>query len=140
MSAVLVVALAIAGCSPATNKTTVERIVSPEARETTAPPTRLTPTPAKTKTPARRPPAKPVRAETEPKSIGRFVTAVQRQMPQFVVDRRDDEVAEIGEQACRSLAAGRRSTAVADEITGYGVAAKDARELVALARDTACRA
>jgi hypothetical protein len=59
-------------------------------------------------------------------------------MPQFVLDRRDDEVAELGEMACRSLTSGKKKTAVANEITEYGVGARDARELVTLARGTAC--
>jgi len=134
------VALATAGCSSATDRTTVPppagRVVSPVPQATTTQPAAAAPTRTET-TAVRRPQAK--RTSTAAPSIDRFVAAVQRQMPQFALDRRDDEVAELGEEACRSLAAGKRDAAVATEITEYGVATNDARQLVTLARDNACR-
>jgi hypothetical protein len=138
----LVVMVAVAGCSSATEKT---KAVAPVGGEVTggpaptraAPPLAATPSPNLTKAAPRRSPAKRLRIQLP--SIGRFLTAVQRQMPQFVVDRRDEEVAELGQIACRSLAAGKRDAVVAHEITEYGVGARDARELVLLARENACR-
>jgi hypothetical protein len=70
--------------------------------------------------------------------MDRFVAAVQRQLPEVAVDRREEEVAELGDRACHSLASGHRVPAVADEISGYGLTGADARALVTLARDTAC--
>jgi len=70
--------------------------------------------------------------------LDRFVEAVQRQLPEVALDRRDEEVEELGEQACDSLAAGEKDAAVAGEIGEQGVASADARTLVALARTTAC--
>jgi hypothetical protein len=132
--------LAAAGCSSSTEKSTAPspagRVVSPVPQATTTQPPAVAPTVTKTAA-LGRPQAR--KTTTAPPSIDRFVAAVQRQMPQFVVDRRDDEVAELGEEACRSLAAGKRDTAVASEITEYGVAASDARHLVTLARANACQ-
>nr|WP_296073700.1 DUF732 domain-containing protein [uncultured Actinoplanes sp.] len=134
------VALATAGCSPGTDRTTVPppagRVVSPVPQATTTQPAAAAPTRTGT-TAGRRPQAR--RTSAAAPSIDRFVAAVQRQMPQVALDRRDDEVAELGEEACRSLAAGKRDAAVATAISEYGVAATDARQLVALARATACR-
>lgn len=136
----VLVTLAVAGCSPSSDKPTP---VAPAAGrvtgvpgETTSEPTLAAPKPAPTKAAPRRSHAKRLRIELP--SSGRFVAAVQRQMPQFAVDRRDDEVAELGEIACRSLAAGKRESVVARAITEYGVGARDARELVLLARDNEC--
>jgi hypothetical protein len=139
--AAMVVVVAVGGCSSSTHSrvpvesvvtSTPEANVPPDAAESP----KETATPAPTKAAPRRSPAKRVRVARL--SSGRFVTTVQRQMPQFVLDRRDDEVAELGEMACRSLASGKSKTAVAKEITEYGVRARDARELVTLARGTAC--
>lgn len=78
------------------------------------------------------PPAVPV----EPPS---FVAAVQRQLPQVAVDRREEELAAIAEQVCASLADGKDRPAVLDEIRDAGFGAGDARTLLALAEETACR-
>jgi uncharacterized protein DUF732 len=137
--AVLVVVVALGGCSaPTHTRLPVENVV------TTAPPEALpepvaSPTPAATtltKAAPRRSPIKRVRVARP--SIARFVAAVQRQMPQFVLDRRDEEVAELGTMACRSLRAGKTKAAVANEITEYGVGSRDARGLVTLARGAGC--
>jgi hypothetical protein len=55
------------------------------------------------------------------------------------VDRRDEELAELGQQTCDLLAAGKNTTAVVGELGGQGIAEADARRLVVLAEDTACR-
>jgi hypothetical protein len=68
-----------------------------------------------------------------------FLEAVRGQLPEVALDRRNEEITELGEQACVSLAAGQARRAVATEMTGYGVAVADARRLVSLARSTLCR-
>jgi len=70
--------------------------------------------------------------------LDRFVAAVQRQLPDVALDRRDEEVEALGEQACAGLRAGKTDTAVAGEIGEQEVAPADARKLVTLARSTAC--
>ena len=70
--------------------------------------------------------------------LDRFVAAVQRQLPDVALDRRDEEVEALGEQACAGLRAGKTETAVAGEIGEQDVAPADARKLVTLARSTAC--
>lgn len=70
---------------------------------------------------------------------GRFLQAVRAQLPEVAVDRRNEEITELGGEACTSLAAGQGRGEVATELTGYGLAADDARRLVTLARSTICR-
>jgi hypothetical protein len=83
-------------------------------------------------------PVAPV-APIAPAALDRFVAAVRQQLPSVVIDHRDEEVAEIGEQACDSLAAGKANAAVLGEIGEFGVTAADARKLLTLARSNACR-
>ena len=71
-------------------------------------------------------------------ALDRFVAAVQKQLPGVALDRRDEEVEALGEQACAGLRAGKTDTAVAGEIGAADVAPADARKLVTLARSTAC--
>ncbi|MEU8657171.1 DUF732 domain-containing protein [Actinoplanes philippinensis] len=68
----------------------------------------------------------------------RFLAAVRGKLPEVTVDLRNEEITEIGGQACASLAAGRPRRAVTAEVAEYGLAAADARALVALARRTLC--
>ena len=70
--------------------------------------------------------------------LDRFVAAVQRQLPDVALDRRDEEVEALGEEACAGLKAGKSDTAVAGALGGADVAPADARRLVTLARSTAC--
>jgi hypothetical protein len=69
-----------------------------------------------------------------------FVAVVQREMPELIMDRRDEEIATLAQQACDSLAAGRSAGAVVDEVRTYGTDRAAARELVKLAITTACPA
>jgi hypothetical protein len=69
-----------------------------------------------------------------------FVAVVQREMPELVMDRRDEEIATLAQQACGSLVAGRSAGAVVDEVRTYGADRAAARELVKLAITTACPA
>lgn len=69
-----------------------------------------------------------------------FVAVVQREMPELIMDRRDEEIATLAQQACDSLGAGRSAGAVVDEVRTYGADRAAARELVKLAITTACPA
>ncbi|MBG0562321.1 DUF732 domain-containing protein [Actinoplanes aureus] len=69
----------------------------------------------------------------------RFLAAVRGQLPEVAVDRRPEEITEIGDAACTSLAAGQRRASAAADLIGYGVSNADARELVILARAFLCR-
>jgi hypothetical protein len=68
----------------------------------------------------------------------RFVAAVRGQLPEATVDLRNEEITEMGGQACASLAAGRPRRAVVEEVAGRGLPDAAARELVVLARSTLC--
>jgi hypothetical protein len=72
--------------------------------------------------------------------LDRFVAAVQRKLPGVALDRRDDEVEDLGEQACAALGHGRSAASVTHEVAARGVTSADARMLVGLARDNLCRA
>jgi hypothetical protein len=67
-----------------------------------------------------------------------FLAAVQQKLPEVALDRRDEEVEDLGEQACQALATGRSATTAAGEVAEQGVAPADARTLVALARNDLC--
>ncbi|MFC4072658.1 DUF732 domain-containing protein [Actinoplanes subglobosus] len=68
-----------------------------------------------------------------------FVQAVRGQLSQVTMDLRNEEITEMGGQACASLAAGHERKEVAAELGEYGLPDADARELVSLARSTLCR-
>ncbi|MEU4428479.1 DUF732 domain-containing protein [Actinoplanes sp. NPDC024001] len=86
-------------------------------------------------------PAAPNAAEsqTSAPSGESFIAAVRGQLPEVAVDRRPEEITEMGDAACAAMAGGQRRAAAASEITEYGVTAGDARELVVLARSFLCR-
>ena len=73
-----------------------------------------------------------------------FVSVVREQLPEVAVDRRDDEIAAVAEQACASLAAGDDADAVVAGTRSLGTADAEAvdhataRELIKLAIDTVC--
>jgi hypothetical protein len=73
-----------------------------------------------------------------PASDERFLAAVRGELAGATVDLRNEEIAEMGGQACASLAAGLPRRAVAAELTGYGLAEAELRRLVTLARSTLC--
>jgi hypothetical protein len=136
---------ALAGCSSHESGTVAAvpsgqaAIPVPQVTETHSP--RVTHSPQSTRT-TRSPQAKKTAAAPGAGSgsagLDRFVAAVREQLPAVVLDRRDEEVEELGERACDGLSAGRSSAVVAGEIGEQGVAAADARKLVALAGDTVC--
>lgn len=73
-----------------------------------------------------------------------FVAVVQARMPEIAMDRRDEEIAAIAEQACASLADGKEAGRIVAETRTLGMGetkATDragARELIKLAIDTVC--
>ncbi len=81
----------------------------------------------------------PAPAPVVPVSPEPFVAAVQRQLPQVAVDRRDEEVAALGEQTCASPAAGHDEPAVLAQLRDQGLSEPDARTLLTLAEESACR-
>jgi hypothetical protein len=80
------------------------------------------------------------------KGLDDFVTVVRAKVPEVAVDRRDEEIEAIAQQACASLAAGKKADALVAETRSLGTAdaqATDqatARELINLAIDTVCSA
>ena len=71
--------------------------------------------------------------------LDRFVAAVQAKLPDVALDRRDEEVEELGRQACASLAARKKTATVVGELRKLGVDDADARKLIVVAKETACR-
>jgi hypothetical protein len=126
LTLVAVVLLGISGCSAGHDSP-----IAPAHPPTAGPESAPASGPA-----AAPPPASPAAGAP----IDRFVAAAQQQLPTVVMDRRDEEVAEIGKLACESLAAGRTPAAIVGEISDYGVSATDARQLLTLAANTACPA
>jgi len=98
-----------------------------------APTATVSPKPARTASPS-------AAAASGSAGLDRFVAAVQRKLPDVALDRRDEEVEDLGEQACAALGHGRSATAVTDEVAAQGVTPADAKMLVGLARDNLCRA
>jgi hypothetical protein len=89
------------------------------------------------------PDGEPLSATTSPDPVSvasgaRFLAAVRGRLPEVTVDMRNEEITEMGGQACASLAAGHPRRAVVSELAEYGLPAADARELVTLARSTLC--
>jgi uncharacterized protein DUF732 len=89
--------------------------------------------------PKRKPATKGAPAVIGSAALDRFVAAVQRRLPEVALDRRDEEVEDLGEQACDALKGGRSATAAAGGVVEQGVTPADARMLVGLARDNLCR-
>jgi hypothetical protein len=120
-----------AGTESAVPKANAPKVNAPKAAVPTA------------KKPARKAPAA-ARPDADAGSGGagpdRFVAAVQRKLPDVALDRRDEEVEDLGEQACSALKRGRSVTVAAGEVAEQGVAPADARTLVGLAKDDLCRA
>ncbi|BCJ46750.1 hypothetical protein [Actinoplanes ianthinogenes] len=66
-------------------------------------------------------------------SPDRFVAAVRREMPELALDRRDEEIADLGDAACASIATGRQDT-----LAEYGISAAQAQQLRQVARTDLC--
>jgi hypothetical protein len=141
------VLLAVAGCGHDPEPKTV---AAPAAADTGVPPEAVSEAPPVTHSPAPKATVskKPVHKATPPAAVAaggsagvdRFVAAVQRKLPEVALDRRDEEVEDLGRQACAALGAGRSATVAAGEVAEQGVAPSDARTLVGLAKDDLCRA
>lgn len=142
------VLLALAGCDhappppasepePAATAVPLESATGSPGPALAAPPASASPHAAPTH--AAKPPAD-VDAGSGSAGLDRFVAAVQQRLPDVALDRRDEEVEDLGVQACDALGSGHSATAAAGEIAGQGVAPADARTLVGLARSTLCRA
>jgi hypothetical protein len=138
--------LALAGCSDdaepadvppppvASGTTPSPEPISAEDAETTA----AAPKPTRTRN---RPPA-----ETTGTGLAGFVSVVRARVPDIAIDRRDEEIEEIAQQACASLAGGEGADAVVAETRSLGTADAEAtdqataRELIKLSIDTVCPA
>ncbi|GIE30832.1 hypothetical protein Ait01nite_038770 [Actinoplanes italicus] len=77
--------------------------------------------------------------ELEPPSDERFLAAVRATLPEVAMDLRNEEITEMGGQACESLAIGTTRRSAAAELAEYGLPEAEARKLVSLARSTLCR-
>lgn len=124
-AAAVTVSFALAGCDHAPARPDVQR----EPAATAVPRETATATP---------PPAD-LDAGSGSAGLDRFVAAVQRTLPRVALDRRDEEVEELGKQACDALRSGGGTKAAAGTVADEGVTASDSRTLVALARDDLCR-
>ena len=139
--------LALAGCDHAPSRPAAQ----PEAAATAVPPEAVTESPAPLASPR---PSAPISASAAPRAakppagvdagtgsagLDRFVAAVQQKLPDVALDRRDEEVEDLGRQACGALGDGHSATAAAGEVTAGGVTPADARTLVGLATQTLCR-
>jgi hypothetical protein len=70
-----------------------------------------------------------------------FVADVRSQVPEVAVDRRDEEIEEIAQQACPSLQADKKAAAVVAEVEEMaGVDKATADQLIRLAIETVCPA
>jgi hypothetical protein len=141
--------VAVAGCS---HGSTPKTVAAPAAAATDVHPESASEAPGVTEVPAPKAtvPRKPVRKSSPPAAkadagsgiagVDRFVAAVQQKLPGVALDRRDEEVEDLGEQACEALKGGRSATVAAGEVAEQGVTASDARTLVGLAKNDLCRA
>ena len=74
------------------------------------------------------------------------MSVVRARVPDVAIDRRDEEIEAVAEQACASLAAGKSADAVVAETRSLGTADAEAtdqataRELIKLSIDTVCPA
>ena len=80
-------------------------------------------------------PAAAVPAPVRTGSAEKFVSAVHGTLPHVGMDRRDDEIVELGLQICKSLATGRSAAA---GLADHGVEDADAARLAGLARTKLC--
>jgi hypothetical protein len=141
------VLFALAGCGHAPAAPVAERepaaTAVPLGTATESPGPSLSPAPSATATTSTRPASKKkatVDAGSGNVGLDRFVAAVQQRLPEVALDRRDEEVEDLGEQACDALGDGHSTTAAVSAISEQGVAAADARTLVGLAKKDLCRA
>ena len=73
------------------------------------------------------------------RGLDEFVADVRSQIPEVTLDRRDEEIEEIAEQACPSLKAGKSAAALVAEVEELaGADHGTADKLIKLAIDTVC--
>jgi hypothetical protein len=137
VAAVLLVALGGCGDEPEAEPATVPVPVTTSAAPLPASPSVVASRVAVAASPARTTP------RATPKAAGRtdpaaFVAVVQRTMPGLALDRREDELATLAQQACAALTAGRSAAAVVAEVRAFGTDRAGARQLIRLAVDTVC--
>lgn len=144
-AATVALLVTLTGCG---HGSTPKTVAAPEAAATNVPLEPASEPPAVTASPA--PQASKATASPKPShktstsavagaaGLERFVTAVQRKLPQVALDRRDEEVQDLGNQACAALGSGRSATDAAGVVAEQGVAPSDARALVGLAKDDLC--
>ena len=138
----LAVALLLAGCSGPKTEPVVPGPPPTLPASSTPAPSTVAPSPSAPAHAAPRPAAKqPANAAPRPVRTGdaeKFVSAVHASLPQVTLDRRDDELTDLGLELCAALAAGRGAPAAAAGLADYGVEAADARRLAGLARTELC--
>jgi hypothetical protein len=139
ITAVLLLTLGGCGDEPEAEPATVPVPATTSAAPVPASPSVLASRVAVAVSPARTAPrATPKAAGRDRADPAEFVAVVQRTMPALALDRRDEEIAALAQQACASLAAGRSAGAVVAEVRTFGTDQAGARELVKLAIDTVC--
>lgn len=143
-AATVALLVTLTGCG---HGSTPKTVAVPEAAATNVPlepasePPAVTTSPAPQASKAARTTASPKPSHNTATSVAgleRFVTAVQRKLPQVALDRRDEEVQDLGKQACTALGSGGSATDAAGVVAEQGVAPSDARALVGLAKDDLC--
>ena len=141
------VVLVLAACGDDDDEVKPADVPAPVPVESTATPdltvtTTTTPAAAKPAPATRKPTLKP--AAPTGGGLAAFVRVVQSRTPEIALDRRDEEIEAIAQQACASLAAGKKSDALVAETRALGTADAEAtdqataRELIKLAIDTVC--
>jgi hypothetical protein len=100
----------------------VESTTTPEAAATTTP---AAATPARTTRTATTGPAAPAAG-----GLAAFVRVVQARTPEIALDRRDEEIEAIAQQACASLTAGKKAGALVAETRALGTADAEATDTV----------
>ncbi|MEV6305268.1 DUF732 domain-containing protein [Actinoplanes sp. NPDC051861] len=73
-----------------------------------------------------------------PAAADAFAAAVRGRLPMVALDRRPEEITELGDAACAEMTGGERRGTAVDSVIGYGVSSPDAREVVRLARRFLC--
>lgn len=122
----------VTACSPGSDAVWVEGRTLPSAAVSASPsateeqPAPASPTPSTSATSASPSPT----ATTDP---DHFVAAVRTKIPELALDRRDEEIADLGTEACTSL-----RTKNQDNLAAYGVSAAQADQLLGMARADLC--
>ncbi|MBU2669278.1 DUF732 domain-containing protein [Actinoplanes bogorensis] len=138
----LMLAATLTGCSdpdPASVGVPVRAETSPPLvrEETSTPPPPGAPI-VTTTVPAPR--SSPPPSPTATRGYDQFVARVREKLPEVVIDRRDEEVAALGEQTCTGVRKGRPDATTVGEIQRQGLTPAAARAVLALAKATACPA